>query len=119
MLIDRARIAANGWAQGKFFTPDDATRLVETHGQRVSARFAQQTSTLILASHDCDILSHAGEAEPDVTVYPVLPLRDGQQFMPVSVQRPRVWHFEMLCDGTKVPREVLACSAFPIPRVDL
>jgi hypothetical protein len=119
MPIDRTRIEANGWCQGKFFTPEDATQLFERYGARVADRVTTNPDTLILASHDCDVLSHIGEDEPDVTVFPVLPLAQGQQFSPVSVHRPRAWHFEMNRAGQTVQRELLARTAFPIPRADL
>ncbi len=119
MTIDRTRIEANGWAQGKFFRPQDSTKLFEQHAARVACRTTTPPDTLILASHDCDILSHIGDDEPDVTVFPVLPLVEGQPFTPVSVHRPRTWHFEMDQAGQIVRRELLARTAFPIPRGEL
>lgn len=119
MSIDRTLIEANGWCQGKFFTPEDSTQLFERYGSRIADRVTTHPETLILASHDCDVLSHMGDDEPDVTVFPVLPLAQGQQFSPVSVHRPRAWHFEMSRAGQTVQRELLARTAFPIPRADL
>lgn len=119
MPIDRTRIEANGWSQGKFFRPEDSAKLFEQHAARVACRTTTPLDTLILASHDCDILSHVGDDEPDVTVFPVLPLVQGQPFTPVSVHRPRTWHFEMDQAGEIVQRELLARTAFPIPRAHL
>src|SRR5712672_2939141 len=87
MPIDRTRIEANGWSQGKFFRPEDSAKLFEQHAARVACRTTTPPDTLILASHDCDILSHIGDDEPDVTVFPVLPLVEGHSFSPVSVHR--------------------------------
>lgn len=119
MPIDRTRIEANGWSQGKFFKPEDSAKLFEQHAARVTSRATTPPDTLILASHDCDILSHISDDEPDVTVFPVLPLVEGQPFAPVSVHRPRAWHFEMEQAGQIVQRELLARTAFPIPRAEL
>lgn len=57
MPIDRTRIEANGWSQGKFFRPEDSAKLFEQHAARVAGRTIAHPDTLILASHDCDILS--------------------------------------------------------------
>src|SRR5688572_30248547 len=116
MPIDRAQILANGWNQGSFFLPEDAKRLLDEHGERVRTRIAQPIPSLILASHACDVLSHLDEDEPDVTVYPVLELRAGEQFSPTAGQRPRVWHFEKQVDGQSARRALNARSGFSIPR---
>lgn len=121
MPIDRGRIATNGWSQGKLFRPEDSARLIQQHGARLAGRTPVSPTTLILASHGCRHLSHIGDEEPDVTVFPILSIAGiaGLSFSPVSVHRPRAWHFEMKQDGSVIQCELLARTAFFIPRGEL
>jgi len=116
MPIDRARILAHGWRQGRLFTPEDSARLIGTVSPPpYLPRELHDGFRLIVASHSCDVVCERDD-EPHVDVYPVIPLPGQADPLQLAVRNARRLHLQLSVSGVELPCELIAASRFCLPR---
>lgn len=108
-MPDHELIRANGWRQGRIFSPEDTATILE---------HCEANARLILVSHDCDVV-HAGDDEPYVEVCVASHLEDGVDGLYRWARNPRRLDIEVQLDGAPVGFSLLACDKQRVSRTEL